>query len=84
MNNYKLGALKERVKRWVVEKEKRILGMPDCSDIPPGGFENINETCYLASDTATPLRVPAIFSISSSVVQVFVMLVFGVAVAAML
>jgi hypothetical protein len=84
MNNYKLGALKERVKRWVVGKEKRILGMPDCSDIPPGGFENINETCYLASDTATSLRVPAIFSISSSVVQAFVMLIFGVAVAAML
>jgi hypothetical protein len=76
--------LKERVKRWLGEKEKRILGMPDCSDIPPGGFENINETCYLASDTAASVRVPAIFSIPSPIIQGLAMLVFGVAVAAAL
>lgn len=84
MDNYDLGGLKERVKRWVGEKEKRILGMPDCSDIPPGGFENINETCYLASDTAASVRPPTIFSLPSVIVQFVGMVVFGGAVAAVL
>jgi len=57
------------------EKEKRVLGIPDCSDPnPQGGASTANDGCY--PDAASSVRVPGIFSRSGFIFQFAAMVLF--------